>query len=115
MSKEKFKKGEWYLQEYTDAYTNIVRCNAGKGFETVYIASTSQSRGEEQRANARLMAAAPDMYDALKMSLQMLEQTLSYREQNELTAGNIFLTSTIDEIKRAIKKAIEDVEVKQAV
>lgn len=61
-----YTKGEWYLQEYTDAYTNIVRCNNGKGHETIFIASTPQSSLPEARANAKLMAAAPDLLDALQ-------------------------------------------------
>ena len=61
-----YTKGEWYLQEYTDAYTNIIRCNNGKGHETIFIAATPQSTLPEARANAKLMAAAPDLLDALK-------------------------------------------------
>jgi hypothetical protein len=61
-----YTKGEWYLQGYTDAYTNIVRCNNGKGHETLYIASTPQSSLPEARANAKLMAAAPDLLEALR-------------------------------------------------
>lgn len=60
-----YTKGEWYLQEYTDAYTNIIRCNNGK-HETLYIASTGQGSTPENRANAKLMAAAPDLLEALQ-------------------------------------------------
>ncbi len=60
-----YTKGEWYLQEYTDAYTNIVRCNNGK-HETIFIASTPQSSLPEARANAKLMSAAPDLLEALQ-------------------------------------------------
>lgn len=60
-----YTKGEWYLQEYTDAYTNIVRCNNGK-HETIFIASTLQRSLPEARANAMLMAAAPDLLEALQ-------------------------------------------------
>jgi hypothetical protein len=59
-------KGKWYLQKYTDAYTNIVRCNNGKGHETIFIASTPQSSLPEARANARLMSAAPDLLESLQ-------------------------------------------------
>jgi hypothetical protein len=61
-----YTKGEWYLQEYTDAYTNIIRCNKGKGFETLFIAHTTQNTSPETRANARLMAASPDLLEALQ-------------------------------------------------
>lgn len=60
-----YTKGEWYLQKYTDAYTNIVRCNNGK-HETMFIASTPQSSLPEARANAMLMSAAPDLLEALQ-------------------------------------------------
>jgi hypothetical protein len=60
-----FTKGEWYLQKHTDAYTNIVRCNNGK-HETLFIASTPQNTLPEARANAKLMAAAPDLLTALR-------------------------------------------------
>lgn len=60
-----YTKGEWYLQKYTDAYTNIVRCKNGK-HETIFIASTPQSSLPEARANAMLMSAAPDLLEALK-------------------------------------------------
>lgn len=61
-----YTKGEWYLQKFTDAYTNIIRCNNGKGHETLFIASTPQSSLPEARANARLMAAAPDLLESLQ-------------------------------------------------
>lgn len=60
-----YTKGEWYLQEYTDAYTNIIRCNNGK-HETLFIGYTGQSSSPETRANARLMAASPDLLEALQ-------------------------------------------------
>ena len=66
VSQSKFTKGNWYLQTNADAYTNIIRCNSGKGFETVYIASTPQITGEEFHANAQLMAASPDLLKALE-------------------------------------------------
>lgn len=58
-----------------------------------------------QKANLALICTAPEMLQALKDSLQMLEQTLSYRKENKLFVGNIFLESTIDTVKEVIEKA----------
>ena len=69
-----FTKGEWYLQSYTDAYTNIIRCNNGNGHETIYIGSTPQITLPYARANARLMAAAPDLFNALNEILAITDR-----------------------------------------
>ncbi len=56
----KHTKGKWYLQEYTDAYTNIIRSDNGKGFETLYVASAPN------REDAKLISKAPEMLETLK-------------------------------------------------
>lgn len=58
-------KGKWYLQEYTDAYTNIIRCYNGI-HNTLYLASTSQCTNSEERYNAQIMAHAPELLDMLR-------------------------------------------------
>lgn len=68
-----YTKGEWYLQKYTDAYTNIIRCNNGK-HETIFIAATPQSFLPEARANAMLMSAAPDLLEALKQIIEITDR-----------------------------------------
>lgn len=69
-----YTKGEWYLQEYTDAYTNIIRCNKGNGFETIFIGYTGQNSSPETRANARLMAASPDLLEALQGIIEITDR-----------------------------------------
>jgi hypothetical protein len=64
-----YTKGNWYLQEFTDAYTNIVRCDNGT-HKTLFIASTPQNSGDEARANAKLMAASPNLLFACNYALQ---------------------------------------------
>ena len=53
--------GPWHYQEDSDAYTHIVRGPTGK-----IIASTAQNSSGEAEANARLIAAAPEMEKCLK-------------------------------------------------
>lgn len=65
--KTKHTQGKWYLQEFTDSYTNIVRCDNGE-HGTIFIASTPQSGSTEARANAKLIAAAPEMLEALNLA-----------------------------------------------
>lgn len=84
-------KGEWYLQKYTDSYTNIVRCNNGK-HETIFIASTPQSPLPEARANAKLMSAAPDLLEAL-------EEVIAISDRNHVAWNKA---------KAAIAKAVGD-------
>lgn len=43
-----------------------------------------------------------EMLSALKDSLQMLEQTQNYRKENNITGGDVFLSSTIDKVKAVV-------------
>lgn len=61
----RYTKGTWYFQTEADSYTNIIRCDGGKGFENLYIGSCAQSSNIEAQANAQIMAAAPDLLEAL--------------------------------------------------
>jgi hypothetical protein len=105
MSIDKIIKGDWYLQEFSDVYTNIVRSNQGEGFETVWVCDLHGSSASN-RPTAKLISAAPDMYSALESSLQMLEQFLNHRNENGLKMGNVFLEATISQVKDAMAKAI---------
>lgn len=44
-----------------------------------------------------------DIKSALNGSLQMLEQTQVHRKANNLTGGDVFLSCTIDEVKKQIE------------
>ena len=70
----KFTKGEWYLQPYTDAYTNIIRCNRGIAHETYFIASTTQNTSEETRYNAQLMAKSPLLLETLFQCVNLIKE-----------------------------------------
>lgn len=49
--------------------------------------------------------AGPELLEALKGSLQMMEQSLVYRKKNGLKIGLVFLETAIQDAKAAIKKA----------
>lgn len=72
MKQYKFTKGEWYLQEKTDAYTNIIRCNAGKGQETLFIGYTSNRSESENQHNAKLCATAPQLLEMLSDMVEFM-------------------------------------------
>ncbi|MDV3583426.1 hypothetical protein CMU85_18155 [Elizabethkingia anophelis] len=73
MSEFKGTKGKWYLQEYTDSYTNIIRCDNGKGADTIFLASTPQSTSPEERYNALLISKSLEM-------LSILEKLVEYQD-----------------------------------
>jgi hypothetical protein len=52
--------GPWRYQERADAYTHIVRAEGER-----FICQLAQDKSGEAEANARLIAAAPDMLKAL--------------------------------------------------
>lgn len=67
--------GPWAYQEESDAYTHIVR--AGDRF----LCQLSQDTSGESEANARLMAAAPDLLEALRMMVRGLEWRIENHPQ----------------------------------
>lgn len=64
MSEFKFTKGKWYLQEFTDVYTNIIRVKTDT-HDTIYLGSTPQDPKSESRYNALLISKAPEMLEML--------------------------------------------------
>lgn len=61
----KHTPGPWHYQEAADPYTHIVRDAAEK-----YICGCSQDTNGSVRANARLIAAAPDLLELARMVAQ---------------------------------------------
>ena len=84
MSEFKGTKGKWYLENYTDHYTNIVRCDNGV-HNTIFLGSTTQCGGEEARANALLMSKAPEM---LEMISELLKELAFHGYQHSTTIYN---------------------------
>lgn len=97
---KKFTKGEWINLGYR------VDVDIADGLSGICEMSDWMPK-EQMEANAKLIAAAPEMYSALESSLQMLEQTIKYRNANGIRMGNVFLEATISQVKEAIKKATE--------
>jgi hypothetical protein len=56
----KHTPGPWAYQEDSDAYTHIVR-----GHNNRFICQLAQTTSAEIEANARLIAAAPELLEAL--------------------------------------------------
>ncbi len=88
-------KGKWYLQNYTDAYTNIIRVKTDT-HDGIYLGSSSQNPSPEYRANAKLIAAAPDLLEAVQSLLKWSAHFPEAMNENILIA------------KDAINKALGD-------
>lgn len=67
----KHTPGPWAYQEDSDAYTHIVR---GPGNR--FICQLAQTTSAEIEANARLIAAAPELLGALSRAVRETEQFL---------------------------------------
>jgi integrase len=66
----KHTPGPWRYQEESDAYTHIVR-----GPENLFISQLSQDTSGVAEANARLIAAAPEMLEALEAIVAESDQS----------------------------------------
>jgi hypothetical protein len=95
MSKEKF----------TQEIYNVVAESGNFHYRVVPAWTDHIISDEEAKANEKLFLNAPKMYSALESSLQMLEQTLAYRNANGIRFGNVFLECTIDQVKEALSNA----------
>ena len=95
----KWTPGPWEYQEKSDAYTHIVRA-AGNRF----ICSMGQSMKPEYEANARLIAAAPEMAEALKA---LADECAEYVRINNLHSndGSPATTHSMRRARAALAKA----------
>ena len=90
-------KGKWYLQEYTDDYTNIIRVKTDIS-DTIFLGSSSQNPKPEYRANALLISKAPEM-------LEMLKEVIEFTKKVQAPSTSaLFLRQ---EIEQLIKEATE--------
>jgi hypothetical protein len=67
MGEVKFTSGPWWYQEKSDAYTHIVRAG-----ENRFLCQLAQDTSGESEANAHLISAAPELYEALIGISEML-------------------------------------------
>jgi len=88
----KFTKGEWKVNN--DCFTEVhglTTSEIGNGKE--WLAYVRGNTPEERKANAKLIAAAPDLLESLKNAIYIIE-----------TKADGF---GVNDLKQAIKKATE--------
>lgn len=66
----KTTEGPWFYQEESDAYTHIVRAPNNR-----MVCQLSQDTSGRAESEARLIAAAPDLLEALKIARAEIEAT----------------------------------------
>ena len=77
----KHTPGPWTYQEESDAYTHIVR-----GPNNYFITQLSQDTSGRSEADARLIAAAPELLEACKAIAELLPQPLTATRIGEILA-----------------------------
>lgn len=105
MSEEKFTKGPWFVDADFYVYGGDGRKNQGKYFDGVEfplvcgVESDSRDR-TENKANAALIAAAPEMYDLLEHYLDLIQKA---NDGDAVSEQKIFEQSA--DIEKVLKKA----------
>lgn len=98
-------KGNWYLQDYTDAYTNIIRSNDGIN-ETIYITNIHGTY-KNNRYDALLMSKSKDMLEKLQESTEVIKW---YMENSTSEQPEPFFNigaNQIEQNEQLIKQATE--------
>ena len=81
MSAHKHTPGEWFMfrQGYSTVY---VECRIGGGFvQEIAACGPTEAGPEQQEANARLIAAAPKLLEALVLALPYVTDAEGFPEQ----------------------------------
>ena len=109
MSETKFTPGKWKISQYDESPEMIVVDN-GKEVETVIaFAYDHHVPKEEQAANARLIAKAPELLEALETAVKDLCNYCP-ADMTKKEKRNCRLCTRIDQWKKLIAKARGDNE-----
>ena len=83
MSNEKFTPGEWGVSEFTYNNGDAYQCTVSAGLPEVCICvPTGRVNREQCKANAHLIAAAPEMYALLSL---MVSPTIMMNDELRTT------------------------------
>ncbi len=104
MSETKFTPGPWYA---SDLFVDSV---GGNGRPSLEICDLHNSLfGKEVPANAHLIAAAPELYEALEETLAVIEDYLSWSEDarvmGEMEINAFQSDGRIEVVRAALAKA----------
>lgn len=109
----KFTKGKWAVSnhfntqdakpEHSD-FEGFAAVDTGDHFAAVQIFNEYQS---EAKANARLIAAAPEMLEALRIAERHILDLYEYQEANGLMGDSIEYDQLQAKIESAISKATQ--------
>lgn len=92
----KHTKGEWRIQNSGDDEYIDIEADAGRVC-SIFIAQETDITPEQSEANAKLICAAPEMFEAL---LEAIDQLESWNNESEDTF-------TMKRIREVIRKATE--------
>lgn len=103
-----FTKGEWFAKREGQS-TVYIECRIGGGWlQEVAACGPTANGSEEQEANAKLIASAPDLLEALQMAREMLNRNLPTLDRNVGFCPNIVsaTVAAIGVVDIAIAKAL---------
>ena len=81
----KFTKGPWYF----DAYDNLKSDHAKTATNAIPLYGVCLNGSAEAKANTKLIAAAPELYEAADSVLQPLRTAISMLNRSERRTGAI--------------------------
>jgi hypothetical protein len=93
-NKPKHTPGPWNIGHYPE-------CNTDQS----YYDSAAAIEDNEVRANAALIAAAPDMYREIEETIVAIRECFKHLDANEYDDADSILEQTISDLKDVIKKA----------